>query len=241
MKNSKFIHSFLLIFILSFSVSFWSATSQAEEVRTITIHSEGSAGKSASQVKIPVAVITYGDSFMEAVEENNEKMDSIITAAKEMDIALNDIKTSMVDFSPQYIYNNSTGQQERNGYKASNQVTITVRDIDRVGEVLTGLGNAGADQISGLNFTVDNPSELLETARKDAMTNAIKEAKQYAEAGGFKIATVPLKVDESGGYAMPPSYAGGSLESADGGGDVPVSPGEVTYSASITVIFAIIE
>ena len=169
----------------------------------------------------------------QAVILNTEKMEEVFDVLKNLGIKETDMQTVNFNVSPLYDRSN---QRNLYAYEVSNSLSICVREIDKIGEVLTALGQAGVSKISGLRFEVDDSTQLLSEARAQAMINARKHAEEYAKAGGFQIGLQPLSVNEGGTRY----HGGGYSESAPArGADVPIAPGEISYSANITVVYKI--
>ena len=106
-----------------------------------------------------------------------------------------DLKTSNFSVYPQY-RNEGADKHQVVTYRASNTVTVTVRDLDKVGDILTKAVAAGSNQISGPNFSVSDPEKYLSEARKKAVENAIAKARVYANAAGLKLGVILSMVEE---------------------------------------------
>ena len=118
-------------------------------------------------------------------------------------------------------------------YRASNTVTVTVRDLDKVGDILTRAVAAGSNQISGPNFSVSDPEKYLAEARKKAVENAIAKASVYANAAGLKLGSILSMVEEG---ATVPVYAPRSATFSAAGAPVPIEAGEESLQARILLI-----
>ena len=120
------------------------------------------------------------------------------------------------------------------GYRASNRVTIRVRDVSKVASVIDTLVGAGANEIGGINFMVSQASKLLDEAREKAVADARRKAEIYAKAAGVTLGA-PLSISEEGN-APPMPYrrmAAGMAAAA------PVAQGEETLSVTVSVSWAI--
>ena len=122
-----------------------------------------------------------------AMQQNAAQTEKLIAALAKAGIAKADIQTSGINLSAQYDYNNRDNQPQGPrfiGYEASNQLTVKLRDITRVGASLDAMVAAGAPNISGPNFSIDDPSPLLVQARGTALKSAKAQADFYAQAAG---------------------------------------------------------
>ena len=230
----KYYRSLLLILVLGFSINFWSSVSLAAE--SITVYGKAQVSKAPDKVRLQATIITESSPSDpgQAVILNAGKMEEVFDVLKNLGIKETDMQTVNFNVSPLYDRSN---QRHLYAYEVSNSLSFCIRELDKVGEVLTALGQAGVNKISGLRFEVDDPTQLLSEARAQAMINARKHAEEYAKVGGFQIGQQPLSVDEGGTRYSSGDYA----ESAPArGADVPIALGEISYSANITVIYEIL-
>ena len=121
------------------------------------------------------------------------------------------------------------------GYRASNRVTIRVRDVTKVANVIDVLVGAGANEIGGINFMVSQASKLLDEAREKAIADARRKAEIYAKAAGVTLGA-PLSISEEG--SAPPMPYRGKM-AAGMAAAAPVAQGEETLSVTVSVSWAI--
>lgn len=124
---------------------------------------------------------------VEAVEEGTAKMNAVITELKGLGIEEKDIKSTQYSLNPIYSYNRDDGKRSLDGYELYQQLTIKVRDLDKIGEAIKVSANAGANQIGGVNFTIDDTDELKAEARQQAITKAKEKAQIIATESGLKL------------------------------------------------------
>ena len=195
--------------------------------------------RSAPDVAIVNAgVMTRAATAREAIQQNANQMDRLVKRMRELGIASKDIQTSNFNLSPNYEYDRETGQQTFNGYNVNNQVTVKLRKLDRAGEVLDALVQAGANNIYGPNFTLEDDAEAKETARKNAFERGFAQARQFARMAGYSDVRL-LSVSESmQGYGPVPEAAivvTASRSSADA--STPIEPGEVGIGVMLGMKF----
>lgn len=158
---------------------------------------------------------------------------------KSKNIADKDILTSNFSVNPQYRYDNINGQQRASivGYQVSNEVTVKIRNLPSLGDILDAVITAGANNVNGISFSLAEPGNVLDQARQKAMADAKRKAELYAGAAGVKVGRV-LYITESSGSIQPPGpmmmMARAAVSEA-----VPISAGEQESTATITVIYAI--
>ncbi len=198
--------------------------------RTITING---FGKVNGKNDIAVTTIGYSNTdkdIAKAQADNKKVMDQIYTELKNMGIAEKDLQSEYSVY-PDYNYTQEKGQ-ELKGYRVSNSLTIKIRDLSKIGNVLGLAGEYGANEVNGLNFTIDDPENLKSQARDKAVADAKAKAQQLANNLGVHLGslvsygeydnsgdTYPLKYAESTGLGMggaptaaPASVSGGSMD-----------------------------
>ncbi len=208
----------------------------------ITVVGLGYANVVPDLARISLGVETTGDTVRDAVDDNAAKMTAILVALEEAGIAEKDIQTS-----------NFSIQQERNAepmprvegteteeaaptYRVSNMVTITVRDLEMIGDVLDTALEAGVNNMWGISFSTDDPAAGLEDARAKAIEDAKARAEALAELTGVQLGPVMSVSEVVGGGVSPVAVA---VEKALMSGAGPVSPGELQVSYNVQVSYFI--
>lgn len=201
----------------------------------ITVSGTGSVSMVPDVAYVTLGVNTQDASPKTAQEKNNRLIEKVINAVIGMGIAEKDIKTTNFYMYPNYDYNK--GSEAIVGYTVSNTVTVTVRDINKVGDVLGTAADAGANVSSGVQFSLLDSTAAYNEALVLAMENASAKAKTIAGALGKSIGN-PASVSESGGNYMP-VYTGLQKAAMDtaAGASVPVQAGELTVSATVQVVY----
>lgn len=204
---------------------------------TINISTSATVKQVPDIAIISTGVVTQDKNAKSAMTQNSVQMNNVFDAIKALGIAEKDIKTSGVSLSPQYTYLPNKPATIK-GYEASNNVTIKVRDLSKVGNVLDALVASGSNNISGPNFTIEDPDKALDSAREEAMKKAIARANVYAKAAGMKVKRV-ISISESGGYSPAPVMYEKSIRSdvMAAPAPTPVAPGEIEMSISVNTSF----
>jgi uncharacterized protein YggE len=206
-------------------------------VRRVTVMGEGEVSGSPDTAHVNIGVETEDEQAEDAMEENNIRATEIISSLKEIGVEDKDIQTS--NFSIHSIHDDKG--RKVTGYRVNNIVSVTIRDLEKAGELLDEVVKVGANNIHGMSFSVEDPSELLEEARAKAMENAKEKASQLAEGGDTEVGKV-LSITEGGGsqvvfdrmdYGL--GMGGAAMESA--APRAPVQPGEQTFTAQVQVTF----
>jgi uncharacterized protein YggE len=166
------------------------------------------------------------------MRRNRERMGATVSALKAQGLAERDIQTSGLDLQAQYAY--EQGQAPRlTGYQASNQVTITVRDLARLGGVVDAVVQAGANQVAGIGFGLADPTAAEDAARRAAVKALAAKAALYAEATGYRVGRL-VNLSENGGYAAPPPRPLAMARMVAAEAQTPVQPGELTVRIQVT-------
>ncbi len=189
-------------------------------------------------VQVTFGVDLRGEDPAAMVNEAAQKINRAIAAAREVGVDEKDIQTTGYNVWVETVYDPQTGQPAGQVvYHVSHFVTATLRDLSKTGNLLAAVIEAGANSISGVGFTVENPDALVKEARQKALENARAQAEQMAQALGISLGK-PVLVVEGGGY---PVATVARLEDIGGGGVEPpsISPGAVSVTVSVQVVYEI--
>jgi uncharacterized protein YggE len=206
---------------------------------SVSVTGEGHAYAKPDQAQISMGVTSDAKTAAVALKTNTDKMTSLFSTLKSKNIADKDVLTSNFSVNPQYRYDNINGQQRASivGYQVSNEVTVKIRNLPSLGDILDAVITAGANNVNGISFSLAEPGSVMDQARQKAMADAKRKAELYAGAAGVKVGRV-LYITESSGSIQPPRpmmmMARAAVSDA-----VPISAGEQESTASITVIYAI--
>ncbi|MBR1141834.1 SIMPL domain-containing protein [Bradyrhizobium sp. AUGA SZCCT0431] len=211
------------------------ALAQTAPPPAISVTGEANVSVAPDQAQIDGGVATDAKTAREASDANNAAMGKVLLALKGAGIDEKDYQTSRLSLQPQYATSSKTAERPGVvGFRASNRVTIKIRDVTKVASVIDVLVGAGANEIGGINFIVTQPSKHLDEAREKAIADARRKADIYAKAAGVTLGE-PISISEEGGPSpmFRSKVAGGMAASA------PVAQGEETLSVSVSVSWAI--
>lgn len=184
---------------------------------------------------ITLGVTAEAPTAAEALRANSVKMNAVIAALKKGGIADRDIQTSGLNLNPQYLYAENQ-PPKLTGYQASNQVTITVRDLTRLGAAVDAVVGAGATNVGGISFGLQDPSAAENQARLAAVKALQAKAGLYAGAVGGRISRL-VSLSEGGGYAPPPPQPVMAFARAQAADSTPVEGGEVKVRIDISGVY----
>jgi uncharacterized protein YggE len=213
----------------------------AETAPVVTLNVTQSVEAAPDVATVGTGVQTRAPTAQVAMQQNAAQTEKLIAALSKAGIAKKDIQTSGINLNAQYDYSNNNGQSPTHrfiGYEASNQLTVKLRDIKRVGASLDAMVAAGATNLNGPTFSIDDPSPLLVQARGAALKSAKAQADFYAQAAGYRSARL-LSINESNSGGQPPMPMMVRSFKADAAPVTPVEPGQVSASVTLTVQYAL--
>jgi uncharacterized protein len=216
----------------------------------ISVSGEGEASAIPDVGQFSFSVMAEGTTATDAQSQSATKINDIIALLKERGVEEKDIKTQDYNMYPTYKYEERAcafggwcqpGEQVQDGFEVSQTVLVKVRDTAKSGELIAGVGEKGATNISGLTFTIDDESALKAEARSKAIADAKTKAEKIAADLGVEIVRV-TSFYENEGYYGEYGYGGGEMMDAKAE-SAPVAPGapvgENTTKVSVSVSFEV--
>ncbi|HPG23599.1 MAG TPA: SIMPL domain-containing protein [Amaricoccus sp.] len=212
------------------------ATAGAEEtLRRITVTGSAEVEALPDIATVSAGVETQASEAAAAMAANATAMNAVFAALEAAGIDRADVQTSRLSLDSIWENRSDGGTPKVVGFQASNMVTVTVRDIDRLGAVVDAVAAAGGNRIFGVDFAVDEPRAQIDAARERAVADARAKAELYAGAAGVALGPV-LSISEGGGSGPSPAPV---FARAEAMADTPVAGGTITLGASVEVVFAI--
>lgn len=203
---------------------------------SLTVTGQGRVEAVPDLATVSLGVMTQDRSAAAAMAANSAALSAVIDRLAAAGIEARDIQTSNLSLGPDVQYSPDGSSPPRiTGYTASNQVTVRVRDVARLGAVLDSAIADGANTLNGISFGLQDDTALLDEARTRAVQDARASAQTLAAAAGVQLKRI-VTITEGGGNAPPmPMYR---MEAAMAS-DVPVAQGEIGITASVTVVYEI--
>jgi len=240
MKRSSL--PFLAILIASLSLSACAPTTVVANTqptqRLLNVTGSGSVYLKPDVAYINIGVHTELATAAEAVAENSGQTGKVIEALKKFGLKDADIRTAYFSIYPSVQYNPQTNERTGMMYVVDNSVYVTVRDIEKLGDLLDATLSAGANSVNSIQFDVEDKSEAMKEARDAAVKDAEVQATELAAAAGITLgdlqrldfySTVPSEVFP--GYGK----GGGGAEAAA----VPIQTGQLTVTATVSMSYEI--
>ncbi|MEK7519268.1 MAG: SIMPL domain-containing protein, partial [Patescibacteria group bacterium] len=234
---------------------FWYVASFSKSVsldRQFSVRGEGKIVAVPDIAQLTFGFLTEGGKDIANLQkENSEKANRLIAFLKENKIEDKDIKTEFYDISPRYQYYNCPLLERLPspsplplededsssiitpcptskivGYTINQSISAKIRDLNKVGDVVSGAVEKGANTVSGPNFTIDDPVKLQNQAREEAVVQAKEKAKSMAKAGGFRLGKLISIQEDSYFPGVIPFYTKERVGGGDETGIVPdIEPG----------------
>ena len=204
--------------------------------RWIEVTGEGAVMAAPDFARVTLGVATTGKTAGDAMEANAKAANGLVSALKAEGIAPADIQTSNISISPMFSHEQpaQTRVPTIAGYSVSNNVTVTLRDLPRLGSLLDKAVAAGANSAYGVSFGHNDLSALLDKARPLAVADARRKAEIYASAGGARLGRL-MTLTEEGGPQAPIAFA--SRAFVQGAAPTPVEAGEDKLTVTVTARF----
>lgn len=235
----------LSLFLAALTVvsTFAQTTSESQPTlltkRTIQVSGEGEASGKPDKGVITLGVETNARTASQTMSENSEAMKAILASLKESGIEEKNIQTSAVDLSPQYRPVEAPDvKPELIGFRASNQVRVTVMKLENMGKAIDAAIQSGANRVDSIQFEIRDKKLLLDQARKDAMEDALRKAKLLAAIAGVEVGA-PITISEFSFGPPRPMMDQRMMEFA-AAKDVPIAPGEQRLHANVQVTYELI-
>lgn len=205
----------------------------------ITVIGQGEAFGQPDKAEIQVGVETFAPTVSQATADNELTIQSIMDALTAQGIEEKDVQTTNYNLWAEQIYGDQ-GPEGIAGYRVNNQVNVTIRDIDMVGEVLAAVTEAGANNIFGVFFSVSDPAALEAEARAAAVADARERALSLADLGGVGLGDIQIISEVIGqGTPFPRGMGGGGFDMAETAMAPSISPGQLSYNVQVQVTFGI--
>jgi len=206
---------------------------------TITVTGEGKVSAAPDIAEMSFGVTTGVKATSKIASETiSTEMNKVLAAVKALGIDEKDIRTESFYLNPMYDW--TDGRQRLRGYEATQSLRVKVRDLEKVGDVLTAATDAGANQAGGVSFTIEEPDDKQAEARTEAIADAKQKAQALADQLGERLGDVQSFSENGGGWYPRPmmmakeEYAMADQAAGAPGMAIPAGEEDITVSVSIT-------
>jgi uncharacterized protein len=209
----------------------------AAEARVI-VFGEGSASAAPDYAQIRGGVASNGKTAKEATDANSKLIAAVTAALLNSGVEPKDIRTSQFSVQPIYVHQQNA-EPKFSGFSATNQLTVTIRQIAKLGDILDRLVTAGATDVGVIEFLQSDPAQALDRARQAAIADARHKAELYVQAAGLTLGPVVWITEDIGSGNVPFSPLAAKRVAGAAAVPPPISPGEDTLRVVIAVGYGI--
>lgn len=236
--RSIFVAAFLVATLAAAPAQAQAPQPQQAAEAAIIVAGEGNVSVAPDYAQVHGGVVTRAKTAAEATDANAKLMAAVIAALTGAGIARDDIQTAQFSVQPVYALPQPGAEQKLTGFSTSNQLTIKVRQIAKVGDVLDRMVAAGASDVGNVSFQHSDLSKVRDQAREAAVADARRKAEIYARAAGVKLGDV-VWITEGLGNVPPMPRMRAMAAPMAAVAPTPIMSGEDTLQVQITVGFAI--
>jgi len=212
-----------------------STVSAAQEPTCeITVTSGGAASAQPDMAQASIGVQVIAPSLAQATQENDAQMAAVIAKLKELGVADKDIQTTNYNIFPQRNFQNGKSG-EITGYQVSDTVQVTIRDLSKISTILDQVTQAGANNIFGVTFGIQDRTKLQSEAIDKAVADAQARAEELAKASGVQLGDV----ESISQVVTPTPIPFGEATAQAAGSATPIQPGTVQVNAQVQISYAI--
>ena len=223
-----------LLLGLALAIAVVATPALAADPRTIAMTGHGEMRVAPDMAQVTAGVSTMAPTAAQALSANSSHMKAVFATLTKLGIPERNIQTSNFFVSPQYSNGDNNTPRRLTGYQVNNDVTVRLDDVGKLGGALDALVAAGANQINGVSFSIQNSTPLLEKARADAVADARARAETYAKAAGVALGPI-LSISEGGAEATPrPMFRVAAMQA-----ETRIAPGEQSVTADVSIVWEI--
>jgi uncharacterized protein len=236
---SYYLKTFFLLSLVIVMPFAHSETLDGSRPRSIHVSGLGKVNVAPDKADLNLSVEAQAKTAEVARSQAALAMDALIKAVKAEDVEDKDIQTHSVSLYPSYSPDTAN---KIASYQLTNQVTVSIRDINKVSEIIDSAVKAGGNytRVTGINFGLENPEKALAEAREKAYANAKMKAQQYAKLAGVTLGSLLHISESSDTNPNPMAYAEmGVMKYASDRAATPIQAGEQEVSVNVDVIFGI--
>ncbi len=240
----------LSVAALGYVYRYGQEVKQGDSNRTFSVDAESTVNVTPDVAKFSVSLVTEGGKNVGDIQKQNiDKMNAVNAYLKDMGVEKKDLQTTDYSLSPRYSYPNCVRDGQSicpppsiTGYTLNQSLSVKVRNLEKLGDMLSGVIDKGANSVSQVSFVVDDETVAKDQARGEAIMKAKQKAKDIAKAGGFRVGKMTSLYEDQGSPVSPMyNYAegmGGAVKSADMATPT-IEPGTNETKVHVTITYEI--
>lgn len=203
---------------------------KTKDTYIMKLYGNGSIKATPDIALVTLGIETESENLSTAQKENATKSNNVISILEDNGIKKEDIKTTSFLITPEYDY--IEGRKVFKGYKVTNALTITIRNIGETGDIIDAAVEAGANKVNDIEFAVSKPDQYYNIALNRAISDSIEKAENISKTLNVTLNKIPIKIDEERVQYAPVSRA--YLESTT----TPIMKGTLEFNATIIAVFS---
>ncbi|MDY7109479.1 MAG: SIMPL domain-containing protein [Planctomycetota bacterium] len=215
-----------------------------EDTPKLTVRGEAELEKPADQMRLSIGVVTENRDADEALQENNDRMNAVVKAMQRVGLGEDEYQTGRFRIRPQYSRRPRQPAPDWRpqiiGYEVNNSVTVKTQKLDLAGEIIGAANDAGANTVDITAFELSDKRRYRAEALQEATKHAAEDAATVAEAAGLKLVRIlAVNVDYTPIRPVEMDVAAPGRMAARAGGAPPITPGDVSVTANVTIVYEI--
>jgi uncharacterized protein len=240
-KFFQFLVFVLMIMVIAFFAALINEKNQVSENQVITVSGTGEVYATPDIGLIDISVRTEGKEVGTITSDNSTKMNEALSFIKSQGVEDKDIKTTGFNINPVYSWEEKTAKRNLTGYEVNQTINVKIRDLTKVGAIISGATEKGANDVSSLSFVVDNDEKIKEEAKNLAIMDAKTKAKNLEKVLGIKMIKIINFSDSSyTPYSYDSSVTSAYKMEAGGGVVAPtIQTGQNKITSTVTITYAI--
>lgn len=205
--------------------------------RTVTVTASENVSMKPDLVMIQAGVVSEDVTAATALKKNTAAMSFVLEELKKSGIEDKDLQTRNFNVQPRYRYVKNEAPSIE-GYRVTNSLSVRVRDLKKLGEILDKVVSLGSNQISNIRFDVSNADKVKDEARKAAIESAKRKAQLFAEAAGAELGAIQ-SISETTQHSQPRPFGMAEASMRRKSAPVPIAAGEQTLTVRVNTVWAL--
>ena len=218
-------------------------TNKLEDVAQLSVSGSATIEKPADQAQLSVGVVTQSEEARDALRQNNQRMEKIVAAITAAGLSTDEYQTGRFRIRPDYERrprNPAADWKPRiTGYTVENDISIKTKQLDLVGQLIGDAGDAGANTVNVDGFAIADPQKYRGEALGEATANAMSDARALADAAGLELVRIIRINTSSAPSPMLRSRGMRMAMDSEGGGAPPITSGNVSIDAQVSIVYEI--
>ncbi|PKR85299.1 SIMPL domain-containing protein [Heyndrickxia camelliae] len=203
---------------------------RSESPRVMTVIGTAQLSQKPDTVTIHLEIMTENQQLQQAQQENAFKMNRVIQALLQAGLTKENIQTSSYIIHPKYDY--ADGKQVFKGYQVFNSIMVRIKNLNQAGQMIDIAVQNGVNQVSNIQFSIENHHRFYREALSNALINAVSKAQTIAETLKVKMDPIPMKIVEEM-HEM--SHLMQKFAVVENSMSTPIEPGEIVIQAKVEV------